>query len=220
MATVSPPLPVSRNGAPAQVTYREVEHTPVSTGEWGNSAPLGLFAMAVTTFMLSMVNADAIAAGVQPVVIGVALMFGGLILLVAAIIQLRTGATFAGVMFAGFSGFYLSLFAIVQWYLKEIPPALVGHALGLFLYGFAIFALVMLAASFRTNVVIVAILMLTVALLFLLGAGNYGADTTMIHWGGYLGLAVTACLFYLALANMCEISYGRPMLPLGHLDKS
>jgi succinate-acetate transporter protein len=43
----------------------------------GNSAPLPLFAFAVTRFMLSMVNADAINRGVEPVVFGVALMFGG-----------------------------------------------------------------------------------------------------------------------------------------------
>ena len=44
---------------------------------------------------------------------------------------------------------------------------------------------------------------------FCLGAGNYGAHTTLIHWGGYLGLAAAACAFYLALAELCEFSYGR-----------
>ena len=48
-----------------------------------------MLAFAVTTFMLSMVNANAISAGVLPVVFGVALMFGGLTQLLAGIIQLR-----------------------------------------------------------------------------------------------------------------------------------
>jgi succinate-acetate transporter protein len=73
----------------------------------GNSAPLALLAFAVTTFMLSIVNANAIAAGVQPVVFGVALMFGGLTQPIAGIVQLRTGNTFSGVLFAGFGAFWM-----------------------------------------------------------------------------------------------------------------
>ena len=79
-----------------------------TTLDWGNSAPLALLAFAVTTFMLSMVNADAIAKGVEPVVFGVALMFGGLTQLIAGIIQLRVGNTFAGVLFSGFGAFWCS----------------------------------------------------------------------------------------------------------------
>ena len=77
----------------------------------------------------------------------------------------------------------------------------------------------MLAASFRTNVVVVLALAILVGVFFLLGAGNYGAHTTLIHWGGYLGLAAAACAFYLALAELCEFSYGRPVLPVWSLAK-
>jgi hypothetical protein len=169
-------------------------------------------AFAVTTFMLSMVNANAISAGVQPVVFGVALMFGGLTQLIAGIIQLRTGNTFSGVLFAGFGAFWMSLFAIAQWFLKSVPPLQVGHALGLFLYAFGIFVVVMLAASLRTNAVVVLALAILVLTFFFLAAGNYGAHTTLIHWGGYFGLAAAACAFYLALAELCEFSYGRAVL--------
>jgi succinate-acetate transporter protein len=169
--------------------------------------------------MLSMVNANAIAAGVTPVVFGVALMFGGITQTIAGIIQLRTGKTFAGAMFLGFGGFYLSLFAVAQWFLKEVPAAQAGHALGLVLYGFAFFAVVMWAASFRTTAVVVLTLTLTVLLVILLPAGNYGADTTMIHWGGYLGLAASGCIFYMALAELCEVTYGRVVLPVWPLAK-
>jgi succinate-acetate transporter protein len=187
---------------------------PATSLEWGNSAPLALLAFAVTTFMLSMVNANAVAPGVLPVVFGVALMFGGLAQLIAGIIQLRTGNTFSGVLFAGFGAFWLSLFAFAQWFLKAVPALQVGHALGLFLYAFGIFVVVMLAASLRTNTIVVLALAILVLTFFFLAAGNYGANTTMIHWGGYLGLAAAACAFYLALAELCEVSYGRAILPV------
>ena len=224
-SSVSAPSPSQKagsNGAPARATIPELESVSAraTTLDWGNAAPLGLLALGVTTFMLSMVNANAISAGVTPVVFGVALMFGGATQLIAGIIQLRIGKTFSGVMYAGFGGFYLSLFAIGQWFLKDVPALQAGHAMGLFLYAFGIFAVVMLAASLRTNAVIVLTLAFAVLTVFFLGAGHYGANTTMIHWGGYLGLAAAACVFYLALAELCEITYGRAVLPIWSLIKS
>ena len=188
MATVSAPPPrqeVQVNGAPGRVTTPELEVAPVraTTLDWGNSAPLALLAFAVTTFMLSMINADAVSTGTTPVVFGVALMFGGLAQLIAGLIQLRTGNTFSGVLFSGFGAFWMSLFAYFQWFEKAVPPSQQGHALGLLLYAFGIFVVVMLAASLRTNVVVVLALAILVAVFLFLGAGQYGAHTTLTPLG-------------------------------------
>jgi succinate-acetate transporter protein len=51
---------------------------------WGNSAPLALASFTVTTFMLSMVNANLAPVGVTAVAFGIALMFGGLTQLIAS----------------------------------------------------------------------------------------------------------------------------------------
>ena len=180
-----------RRSAPARAAEQEADLegrlVSLTTLNWGNSAPLALAAFGVTTFMLSMINANQISPTVKPVVFGVALMFGGLTQLIAGIIQLRTGNTFSGVLFTGFGGFWMSLFAVAQWFLKAVPTAQVGHGLGLFLYAFGIFAAVMWFASFRTNVIVVSALGILVATFFLLGTGNYGAHPALIHWGGYLG---------------------------------
>ncbi len=215
MATVSPPpikAKVELNG--------HAGLQPATSQEWGNSAPLALMAFAVTTFMLSMVNANAVKAGVLPVVFGVALMFGGIAQLIAGLIQLRVGKTFNGVLFSGFGAFWMSLFAYALWFAKAVPAAQEGQALGLLLYGFAIFAAIMLLVSFRTNVVVVVALVLLTAALFLLGAGQYGAHTTLIHWGGYLGITVAALAFYLAASELCEAVYDRTLLPVWPLPLS
>jgi len=201
-----------------EATVAPVPERATTTLDWGNSGPLALLAFAVTTFMLSMINANAVAVTATPIVFGVALMFGGLAQMLAGIIQLRTGNTFSGVLFAGFGAFWMSFFAIGQWFLKDIPALQVGHALGLFIYAFGIFVVVMLAASLRTNVIVVVALGLLVGTFFCLGAGNYGAHLTLIHWGGYLGLAAAACAFYLALAELCEFTYGRGILPVWPLS--
>ena len=142
---------------------------------WGNSAPLALAGFATTTFMLSMINANLVNFGTLPLVFGVAFAFGGLAQLIGGVIQLRMGNTFGGMLFTGYGAFWLSLFAIGLFFLKEVPVTQVGHALGLFLYAFGIFTVIMLAASLRTSIAVVTTLTLLGATFFVLGAGNYSA---------------------------------------------
>ena len=210
------------SGGPAPAT----SGGPAASGvAWGNSAPLALAGFATTTFMLSMINANLVNVGTLPVVFGVAFAFGGLAQLIAGVIQLRMGNTFGGMLFTGYGAFWLSLFAIANFFLKEVPAAQVGHALGLFLYAFGIFTVIMLAASLRTSIAVVTTLFLLGVTFFVLGAGNYTAAvptpaaSALIRTGGWIGLAVAAGAFYLALAEVCEASYGRAILPLGPLTK-
>jgi succinate-acetate transporter protein len=191
----------------------------VPASGWGNAAPLGLAGFAVTTFMLSMINAKLINIGVEPVVFGVALMFGGIAQLIAGTIQFRNGSTFTGVLFTSFGAFWLSLWAIAEFFLKDVPPAQVGHSLGLFLYAFGIFAAWLWLASFRTNVGVVVSLGLLAATLFVLGAGNYSGNSLTIEWGGYMGLVVAFLAAYLSCAELCEASYKRSVLPVWPLAK-
>ena len=186
---------------------------------WGNSAPLGLAGFAVTTFMLSMINAKLVNAGVEPVVFGVALMFGGIAQLIAGTIQFRLGSTFNGVLFTSFGAFWLSLWAIAEFFLKDVPPAQVGHALGLFLYAFGIFTAWLWLASFRTNAMVVLALGLLAATFFVLGAGNYGGSGLTVEVGGYLGLVVAFLAAYLSCAELCEAAYKRSVLPVWPLAK-
>jgi succinate-acetate transporter protein len=186
---------------------------------WGNSTPLALAAFAVTTFLLSMINTGHVNIGVTPMVFGVAFMFGGLTQLIAGILQFLSGNTFTGVLFSTFGAFWLSLFAIAEFFLKEVPPSQAGHALGLFLYGFGIFTVWILAASFRTNVVVVVALAALAVTFFVLGAGNYGSNASLVHIGGYLGLIVAALAAYLSCAELCEASYKRQILPVWPLAR-
>jgi uncharacterized protein len=187
---------------------------PAASAAWGNSAPLGLAAFAVTTFMLSMVNAKLVPAAVEPVVFGVALMFGGIAQLIAGVIQFRNGNTFTGVLFSTFGAFWLSVYMTGAFFLKEIPPAQAGHALGLLLYAFGIFTVWLWVASFRTNVMVVVALAGLAATFFVLGAGNYSGSALTVETGGYMGLVVAALAAYISCAELCEASYKRTVLPL------
>jgi succinate-acetate transporter protein len=157
----------------AQPVARPAAAPAVPASGWGNSAPLGLAAFAVTTFMLSMINAELMPAAITPVVFGVALMYGGIAQLIA----------------------------------------------GLFLYAFGIFTVWILIASFRTNVVVVLALLGLAATLFVLGAGKYYGQALTVETGGYMGLVVAGLAGYIGLAELCEASYKRAVLPLFLLAK-
>src|SRR6516162_1779205 len=171
--------PAGQSPSPAETRAATAAGAPGAVA-WGNSAPLALAGFATTTFMLSMINTGLVPAGTLPVVFGVAFAFGGLAQLIAGIIQLRTGNTFGGMLFTGYGAFWLSLWAIAEFFLKGVPPLQLGHALGLFLYAFGIFTVVMFAASLRTSVIVVTTLFLLGATFFVLGAGNYGASSGLI----------------------------------------
>jgi len=196
---------------------------PAAGTGWGNAAPLGLAAFAVTTFILSLVNTGVVSIGIEPVAFGVAFMYGGLVQLIAGVICFRNGNTFNGVLFSTFGAFWLSLYAIAEYFLKSIPAADVGHALGIFLFAFAIPTLMLLVASFRTNVVVVTALTALFVTLVVLGAGNYqnhaATPNALMKIGGWLGLLAAVLAVYLACAEVCEFTYGRAVLPLGPLTR-
>ena len=223
MSAITPPITpasASTDVTSDGVASDKIGRIRVESAPWGNAAPLALAAFAITTFMLSMVNAKWIDERVEPVEIGVALRFGGLTQLSAGIVQFRNGSTFTGILFGAFGAFWLSLFAIVQFFLKSVPAAQTGHALGLFLYAFGMFTFVMWIASFKTSVVTNVALFVLMVTFFCLAIGNYGAHTTLMHWGGYLGLLTAALAGYLACAGVCEASYGRTVLPIWPLSRS
>src|SRR5881409_91652 len=83
--------------------------------------PLGLATFALTTFVLSMFNAGLVGKGGEPVVLGLALAYGGLAQLLAGMWEFRTGNTFGATAFTSYGAFWLSFWALNQFFAKDIP---------------------------------------------------------------------------------------------------
>src|ERR1700726_1243394 len=116
-----------------------VEVTPVAA-VWkpADPAPLGLAAFAMTTFVLSMFNSNLVNEKGVPVVLGLALAYGGIVQLLAGLWEFRTGNTFGAVAFCSFGAFWISFWALEVFYAKSIGGN-VGHAVGVYLWAWAIF---------------------------------------------------------------------------------
>ena len=81
----------------------------------GNPAPLGLFAFASTTWLLSMVNAGWFDDKSVVVVLSMALVFGGTVQAIAGILAFVRGNTFPGVAFMAYGAFWISLVTFIKF---------------------------------------------------------------------------------------------------------
>jgi len=101
-------------------------------------APLGLAGFALTTFILGLVNANAISGKDTFVVLSVAGAYGGLVQLLAGMWAFREGNTFAAAAFSSYGGFWISFVLLIQFFLPETAKAggaLAGnHAIAVYLF--------------------------------------------------------------------------------------
>ena len=87
-----------------------------------NPAPLGLAGFGLTTFMLSMINANLVGATSLAIVFPVALAYGGIAQLLAGMWEFRAGNTFGAVAFTSYGAFWISFYFIVN---QQVPSILV-----------------------------------------------------------------------------------------------
>jgi uncharacterized protein len=182
-------------------------------------APLGLAAFALTTFLLSLVNAGVIPKDTEPVVLGVALAFGGIAQLLAGMWEFRKGNVFGATVFSSYGAFWLSFWAYVTFYAKDIPAEHHGVAAGWYLIGWAIFTSLVLIAALRTTVVLAVLFVVLDATFVLLGLGAIYASSGLTMAGGGLGLLTAALAWYLCVAGVTASTFGKPILPNPSLSR-
>jgi succinate-acetate transporter protein len=212
-ASVSRRDPTGGNAATARQSFEPQAAAIADPG------PLGLAAFALTTFVLSMFNAKLLGAGGEPIVFGLALAYGGLAQLLAGMWEFKTGNTFGAVAFTSYGAFWISFWAFVQFFEKDVPKADAGHAVGLFLIAWGIFTAYMFIASLRTTAAIATVFFLLAVTFFLLGIGNAGAHTDIVKLGGYVGLATAAAAWYASFAAVTNSTFGRTVLPVKSLKQ-
>src|SRR6266516_3112819 len=124
-----------------------------------NPAPLGLCGFALTTFVLSSINAGWFPDKGTNIVVGLALFYGGLAQLCAGMWEFRSGNTFGATAFSSYGAFWLSFAAIFipgTGILAAITPVL-HQALGVYLLGWTIFTGLMFLGTFRSNIALMAV---------------------------------------------------------------
>jgi|SRR6185437_1701515 len=176
-----------------------------------NPAPLGLIGFAATTWLLSMINAGLFGKESIPLVLGMALAFGGGAQVLAGLLSYIRGNTFATVAFIGYGSFWLSFVAYLHVFGGSSPPAFVGW----YLLVWGVFTFYMWIASFRHNTALQLVFLTLWITFFLLAGGDLFGASALHTLGGYLGLVCAALAAYLSAAEVINADYGRTVLPIG-----
>jgi succinate-acetate transporter protein len=177
-------------------------------------APLGLAAFALTTFVLSFVNAGLVPASVEPVVFGLALAYGGIGQFAAGMWEFAKGNTFGATAFSSYGAFWVSF-----WWLTahladyKIPAADAGKGVGLYLIAWAIFTAYMTVAATRVSGAVLAVFALLTLTFLLLGLGEMTTTTGLTKTGGWLGILTALAAWYASFAGVTAFTFKRQLVP-------
>jgi uncharacterized protein len=187
-----------------------------ATDKRSNPAPLGLAGFGLTTILLSLVNAGVLPAVGQSVVLPLAMFFGGLIQLIAGVMEYREGNTFGTTVFTSYGAFWI-------WFASMVMLANVGvlklegasSTIGVCLLLWGLLTAGFWVASFRlTRLITTAVFAALVTLVFL-GLGEIVQSPTLHMIGGWVGVITGLLATYGSSAVLINTELGRTVLPLG-----
>ena len=179
-------------------------------------APLGLAGFALTTFVLSMFNAGLVGKAGEPVVLGLALAYGGGAQFLAGMWEFRKGNTFGATAFSSYGAFWISFWAFVAFFSDGVPAT----AVGLYLIAWGIFTFYMWIASFRTNTAVNVVFLLLWITFIVLGIGDAAGNSGISKLGGWLGLATALAAWYASFAGVTNFTFGREVVPVRPLRQA
>jgi succinate-acetate transporter protein len=178
-------------------------------------APLGLAAFAMTTFVLSVVNAKLVNVEVEPVVLSLALFYGGIAQFTAGMWEFKRGNTFGALAFTSFGAFWLSFFYFVTFLaggLAKLGEA--GTATGLFLLAWTIFTAYMMIASLRVSVAVFGVFFFLFLTFLALTIGAMADSSSWNIIGGWLGLITAVVAWYASFAGVLNSNFKKTVLPV------
>ena len=178
----------------------------------GDPGPLGLAGFAATTFCLSSANANLWHGAGVAAALSLALFYGGIVQLLAGMMEFIRKNTFAAVAFSSYGAFWLSLYALANF------QKALGTSAGVFLLVWTIFTFYMMVASFKVNTAVFTVFVLLFVTFVLLTWGNwgtFGAHANIVKIGGWTGLATAVAAFYASAAGVINSTHGKVVLPMG-----
>ncbi len=182
--------------------------------------PLGLNCFALTTFLLSCVNAGFIPAKLAGHVwLTSAFVFGGAMQVIAGLWEFKTRNVFGATAFISYGGFWISL-ALIPTFAAAgiIPDKDITLLLAWFLTAWTIFTFYMWLGSLGTNKALTTVFTLLLITFILLDIGHFGNPSWNVA-GGLCGIATAVAAWYTSAAGILNFVYRRVVLPVGPVKK-
>jgi succinate-acetate transporter protein len=193
-------------------------HTPayrVPGAHIADPAPLGLAAFALTTFVLSTVNAGWLPETLTPVVFGLALAYGGIGQFAAGLWEFAKGNTFGATAFCSYGAFWVSYWWLTAHNAAQLPTADAHKAIGMYLLAWGIFTAYMSVAATKVNMAVLAVFVLLTITFLLLAWGQFATSSGITKAGGYFGLLTALAAWYASFAGVTAFTHKRQLAPVG-----
>ncbi|GMM32952.1 Ady2 protein [Saccharomycopsis crataegensis] len=181
--------------------------------EFAVAGPLGLSAFALTTFVLSLINAQAMGVDIPNVVASVAFFYGGVVQLLAGMWEFPAGNTFAACAFSSYGGFWISYgalitdaFGISAAYEAENATGQLSDAIGFYLLGWAIFTFMLWLCTIRSTWAFTSLFFFLFVTFLLLAVGQFTGEVGCTRAGGVVGIVVAFISWYNAYAGLATKS--------------
>ena len=156
--------------------------------------------------------------GVETLVWGWALFFGGLLQIIAGIVEIKRNNIFGFTAFSAYGGFWLSL--ATAHILIDDEDVLNSRCVQAMLVLMGIFTFVMWLCTLKMNATISLLFFLLAFTFFLLSLGVKYENVDVA--AGWVGMATAATAYWLASVEIINdiIGEGHDIVPLGHFKSS
>jgi uncharacterized protein len=190
-------------------------------------APLGLAAFALTTFLLSAVNAGWAKSSTGFDWWGYAIAYGGLCQLLAGMWEFRNRNVFGATAFSTYGGFWIGAGLWLHFIAPTAThPIQLNRDLGWILLAFAIFNTYMLIISSQVNMAVFLVFLTLEITEILLFIGNFTTktpalppfaafNTGLIQAGGIVGVVTAIVAWYTSAAGVMNGLKGRQVFWVG-----
>ncbi|KAJ7615756.1 FUN34 transmembrane protein [Mycena polygramma] len=172
----------------------------------GNPGPMGLFAFASTTFILSMYNVQTRGVTAPNVVVGMAIFAGGLTQFIAGMWEMPRGNVFGATAFSSYGAFWMSYATIF------IPssgimaaysdPDEFANAVGIYLTAWTMVTVFFLLAVVRKNVAYTTLLSSLTVAFACLAAGEFTGSMKVTKAGGVFGITTALIAYYIGVSEL------------------
>ncbi|GME80012.1 unnamed protein product [Ambrosiozyma monospora] len=179
------------------------------TRKFGNPAPLGLSAFALTTFVLSLVNTGARGIAHDNIVAGLAMFYGGFIQLCAGMWEMSVENTFGALALSSYGGFWMSFGAISIPFFGisaayEANPDELNTAIGFYLLGWTIFTFMLILCTMKSTWAFCSLFVFLDVTFLLLTINAFTGNENIKTGGGVLGIITALIAWYNAYAGVAN----------------
>ncbi|KAJ7722337.1 Gpr1 family protein [Mycena metata] len=201
----------------------DTEEGPAHPSGIGNPAPMGLFAFASTTFILSMYNVNARGITTPNVVVGMAIFGGGLTQFIAGMWEFPRGNVFGATAFSSYGAFWMSyatIFIPSSGILASYAdaPAELASALGIYLVTWLMVTLFFLLCVIRRNIAFTVLLGSLSVAFACLAAAQFSGSVMVTKAGGAFGIITAFVAYYIGVSEMMVAERRAVVrLPTGHI---